>query len=265
MFNKGGKHRQDIEPEEKSENGVTTDQSSEQQKVVKGKRRRSHSESEVDTQKHKERKRRRTISESSVDSPDTEQHGGVKQKHKDLKRSEGTKVKYDEGRLGGEPEGKDSKVKKSVQWEEDGQTASVGKGKSGVTSMLGRKRLHDESMSNEEGVEQKRQRLSEDSDSRAKNSAAESSEDETGEGSKKQKKRKRKKKEKKETRLPHLRVISKLVQCTSLRYVLKSTLMRFMNCMIDITRCPLTLIRTKTHIILSNMKSYENDRKVCVI
>ena len=178
--------------------------------MLKGKRRRSHSESEVDTQKHKERKRRRTISESSVDSPDTEQHGDVKQKRKDLKKSDGNKVKDDEERLGGE--GKDHRVKKSVQWEQDGQTAGVGKGKSVVTSMLGRKRSHDESTSNEEGVDQKRQRLSESSDSHAKNSAVESGEDETAEGSKKHKKRKRKKKEKKETRLPHLRVISKLVQ-----------------------------------------------------
>ena len=45
------------------------------------------------------------------------------------------------------------------------------------------------------------------------------------------------------------------------RYVQKCTLMRFMNCMIDITRCPLTLILTKTHIIRSNIKSYENDKK----
>ena len=37
--------------------------------------------------------------------------------------------------------------------------------------------------------------------------------------------------------------------------------MIFINGMIDITRCPLTLIRTKTHIILSNMKSYENKKK----
>ena len=43
--------------------------------------------------------------------------------------------------------------------------------------------------------------------------------------------------------------------------VQKCALMRFMNCMIDITRCPLTLILTKTQIILSNMKSYENDKK----
>ena len=177
--------------------------------MLKGKRRRSHSESEVDTQKHKEKKRR-TISESSVDSPDTEQHGDVKQKRKDLKKSDGNKVKDDEERLGGE--GKDHRVKKSVQWEQDGQTAGVGKGKSAVTSMLGRKRSLNESTSNEEGVEQKRQRLSESSDSHAKNSAAESGEDETSERSKKHNKRKRKKKEKKETRLPHLRVISKLVQ-----------------------------------------------------
>ena len=44
----------------------------------------------------------------------------------------------------------------------------------------------------------------------------------------------------------------------------KCTLMRFMNCMIDITRCPLTLILTKTRIILSNMKSHENDKKTCL-
>ena len=37
--------------------------------------------------------------------------------------------------------------------------------------------------------------------------------------------------------------------------------MRFMNCMIDITKCPLTLILTKTRIILSNMKSYEKGQK----
>ena len=34
--------------------------------------------------------------------------------------------------------------------------------------------------------------------------------------------------------------------------------------MIDITRCPLTLILTKTQIILSNTKSFENDRRVCL-
>ena len=39
-------------------------------------------------------------------------------------------------------------------------------------------------------------------------------------------------------------------------------LMRCINCMIDITRCPLTLILTITQIILSNMKSNENDKKV---
>ena len=38
-----------------------------------------------------------------------------------------------------------------------------------------------------------------------------------------------------------------------------------MNCMIDITRSPLTLILTKTQIILSNMKSYENNKKACFI
>ena len=51
----------------------------------------------------------------------------------------------------------------------------------------------------------------------------------------------------------------------SQEYVQKSTLMRFMKCMIDITRCPLTLILTNTQIILSNMKSYENDQKVCFV
>ena len=37
-----------------------------------------------------------------------------------------------------------------------------------------------------------------------------------------------------------------------------------MNGMIDITRCPLTLILSKTQIILSNMKSYKNDEKACL-
>ena len=34
-----------------------------------------------------------------------------------------------------------------------------------------------------------------------------------------------------------------------------------MNCMLDVTSRPLPLILTKTHIILANMKSYENDKK----
>ena len=36
--------------------------------------------------------------------------------------------------------------------------------------------------------------------------------------------------------------------------------MRCMNCLIDITRCPVTLIPPKTQIILSNMQSHENDK-----
>ena len=48
-------------------------------------------------------------------------------------------------------------------------------------------------------------------------------------------------------------------------YVRKCMLIRFMTCMIVITSCPLTLILTKTHIILSNKKSYENDKKACFI
>ena len=49
------------------------------------------------------------------------------------------------------------------------------------------------------------------------------------------------------------------------RCVQKCTLMRCMNCMIDITKCPLPYILSKTQIILSNMKSYENDKKACLI
>lgn len=193
MFNKGGKHREDNEPEEKTENGFSMEQ------ITKGKRKRSHSESEVDTQKLRERKRRRTISESSADSADTEQRADTKQKQQDLQGKDRSKSKEmgDKG-LVHEPEGKDKKEKKSVRWEENEQ-GGVDKEKSGVTTTLGHKRTHDDSQS-EENVEQKRQRMSE-----------ESGEDETPEGSKKHKKRKRKKKEKKETRLPHLRVISKLV------------------------------------------------------
>ena len=41
--------------------------------------------------------------------------------------------------------------------------------------------------------------------------------------------------------------------------------MRCTVCMIDITKCPLTLNLTETQIILSNMKLYENDKKVCLI
>ena len=203
MFNKG-KHRQDNEPEEKREKGQSVDQLSEQHKVSKGRRKRSHSESEVDTQKHKERKRRRTISESSADSGETEQNGDKKQKQQHSKSNEqvGESKESSHG-LTGDLEGKDKKGKKVVQWEETEEQRDADKEKSGVTSKAGRKRSHDDSTGIEENVEQKRQRMSDKSE--------ESGEDETAEGSKKHKKRKRKKKEKKETRLPHLRVISKLV------------------------------------------------------
>ena len=99
---------------------------------------------------------------------------------------------------------KDKKGRKSVQWEEGEKIASIKKGsKSGVTPSVGQKRGHDDRISDEKGMEQKRQRISD------KTSDDESCEEDTAKESKKQKKRKRKKKEKKETRLPHLRVISK--------------------------------------------------------
>ena len=43
---------------------------------------------------------------------------------------------------------------------------------------------------------------------------------------------------------------------TFLRFVQKYMLMRFINCMIDITRCPLTLILTKTQIIFILLKLF---------
>ena len=45
MFNKEGKNKQSSEPE-KSENDINTEQSNEQHKITKAKRKRSHSESE---------------------------------------------------------------------------------------------------------------------------------------------------------------------------------------------------------------------------
>ena len=56
MFNKEGTPKQASEPEEKNENGVKKEQLSEQHKMAKGERKRSHSESEVEIQKHKEQK-----------------------------------------------------------------------------------------------------------------------------------------------------------------------------------------------------------------
>ncbi|KAL9957934.1 hypothetical protein ACROYT_G034892 [Oculina patagonica] len=215
-FNKEAKHKQASEPEEKSKNGLTTDQSAEQHKIAKGKRKRSHSESEVsEVQKHKERKRRRTISESSVDSGEAEQHADVsstvdvKQKHKDSKSVQdgSEKGKSGEAGLTSDPEEKDKKGKKSVRWQEGAEQKDIEKEGSGVTS---RKRSHTDSEGDDEGIEQKRKKMSDKSDANTKNSAEESGEDETAKDSKKHKKRKRKKKEKKETRLPHLRVISKL-------------------------------------------------------
>lgn len=202
VFNKGGKHKQEIEPEKKSENVLSTDQLSEQHKISRGKRKRSVSESEVDTQqKHKERKRKRTISDSS----DTEQYGDIKQEHRDLKSNEQESERKENGHgkfMGGE-EVKDKKGKKNVKWEKAKEETNADKETDEVkTSIVGRKRLHEGSAGNEEDVEHKRQRMSDKSE--------ESNEDEFAEKSKKHKRRKRKKKEKKETRLPHLRVISKL-------------------------------------------------------
>lgn len=98
--------------------------------------------------------------------------------------------------------GENEKSKKSVRWEE-GQQEEIRDNKKGdeTTSVVSRKRSHEESVINEDEVQQKRQKISDKSE--------ESGEDETAERNKKQKKRKRKKKEKKEVRLPHLRVISK--------------------------------------------------------
>ncbi|KAM7438927.1 La-related protein 7 [Porites harrisoni] len=201
VFNKGGKTKQDAVPEEKTENSPSVVQSIEQQKVSKGKRKRSLSESELDTQqKHKERKRKRTISDSS----DTEQHDDIQQKTEDMKNKDHGKERKENGRGKSTDEaGENEKSKKSVRWEE-GQQEEIRDNKKSeeTTSVVSRKRSHEESVINEDEVQQKRQKISDKSE--------ESGEDETAERNKKQKKRKRKKKEKKETRLPHLRVISKL-------------------------------------------------------
>lgn len=217
MFNKGGKYKHDNEPEEKVDNSLSMDQLSELHKIAKGRRKRSHSESELDTQqKQKERKRKRTISESSADSADNEQHLDVKQKHQELKRKGGDDSKDGQEALDAldalealETECKEKRSKKSVQWVENKNKQAADKEKIGVRALVGHKRSHDDSAGDEEGTEQKRQRLSDTSDCHAKDSAEENGEGESGEGSKKHKKRKRKRKEKKETRLPHLRVMSK--------------------------------------------------------
>lgn len=183
----------------KTENGDSTDVVNEQPKITKAKRKRSLSESELDTQRHKESKRKRTISESSADS-DKEQHSDTKGfKKKDISKSIGDCP----GGLGGDADSKDRKERKSVQWGEGEEGTLLDGEHSSVLPTVGQKRGRDEPMSNEDKIEQKQQRMS------GKDSAGESFEDEAGKESKKQKKRKRKKKEKKETRLPHLRVISK--------------------------------------------------------
>ena len=50
-----------------------------------------------------------------------------------------------------------------------------------------------------------------------------------------------------------------------LGYVQNWTLIRCMNCRIDITRCPQPSIFTKTQMIIANMRSYINGKKVCLI
>lgn len=199
VFNKGGKYRQDNEPEVKTENGDSTDQVNEQPKITKAKRKRSHSESELDTQRHKESKRRRTISESSADSD--------KEGHRDSKglKKKGISelIENCQGAVVRDADSKDRKERKSVQWGKGVEGTLLDRGHTSVLPTVGQEGGHDEPMSNEDKIEQKQQGMS------GKESAEESFEDEARNESKKQKKRKRKKKEKKETRLPHLRVISK--------------------------------------------------------
>lgn len=215
VFNKEGRIKQSSEPE-KSENGVNAEQSNEQHKVTKPKRKRSHSESEVDGQKtSRERKRKRTTSESSVDSEanepliDVRPSDGGKRKGKECKTTEQDGGERAENGEKGwrDADGKDKKGKKFVRWQEDDEQRNSDKKESGEKS---RKRSHDDSTSGEESVEQKRQKMIDKSDMTSKKASEESGEDETVEGDKKHKKRKRKKKEKKENKLPHLRVISKL-------------------------------------------------------
>ena len=183
----------------KTENGDGTDQVNEQPKITKAKRKRSHSESELDTQRHKESKRRKTISESSADS-DKEGRGDSKGlKQNDISES----IEDCQGGVVKDADSKDRKERKSVQWGEGEEGTLLDRGHTSVLSTVGQKGRHDEPMSNEDKIEQKQQGMS------GKESAEESFEDEATNESKKQKKRKRKKKEKKETRLPHLRVISK--------------------------------------------------------
>ena len=180
----------------KTENRDSTDQVNEQPKITKAKRKRSHSESELDTQRHKESKRRKTISESSADS-DKEGHGDSKGlKQNGISES----IEDCQGGVVGDADSKDKKERKSVQWGEGEEGTLLHRGHTSVLPTVGQEGGHDEPTSNEDKNEQKQQ---------GKESAEESAEDEATKESKKQKKRKRKKKEKKETRLPHLRVISK--------------------------------------------------------
>lgn len=217
VFNKEGRIKQSSEPE-KSENGFSTERSNEQHKMAKPKRKRSHSESEVDghkTSRERTGKRKRTTSESSVDSEanelpvDVSSRDGVKRKSKEGKKSEqcgSGRIENGEERWK-DGDGKDKKGKKFVRWQEgDEQTNSDKK----VSEEKSRKRSHDDSTSGEESGKQKRQKMSNKSEMNSENTAEESGEDATVEGDKKHKKRKRKKKDKKENRLPHLRVISKL-------------------------------------------------------
>lgn len=182
-----------------TENGDSTDQMNEQPKITKAKRKRSHSESELDTQRQKESKRRRTISESSADS-DKEGHGGLKGLKK---RGISKSIEDCQGGVVRDADSKDKKERKSVQWGKDEEGTLLDGGHTSVLPTVEQKGGHDEPMSNEDKIEHKQQGMS------GKESAEESFEDEATKESKKQKKRKRKKKEKKETRLPHLRVISK--------------------------------------------------------
>lgn len=203
-FNKGNKPRKEPESSEAPEHN---EQSADHSKL-KSRRKRSHSESEVDSTKLENIKpawkRKRTTSESSSSSLEHSQPTEfLKQSLENIQEGK----ELDNTEL----EAKTKKRKKSVRWEEEsGEKESLDSRCLEATEKLlyagskrGRSELEDEHES-QPSIECKRAKSVE-SDSNAESAGAENE----AKDKKQTKKRKRKKKDKKEMRHPHLRVLSK--------------------------------------------------------
>lgn len=208
-FGKGNKPKKELESSEVPDQ---TEQSADYSKL-KSRRKRSHSESDVDSAKLEDVKpafkRKRTASESSSSSLEHNQSTEfLKQTLEKVKESSEAETEQEI-----EAEMKTNRRKKSVKWEEceeeKGGIDSRSLEATGSESVLraGRKRGRNEGNNEQEAKTRIQHKCAKSTES---DSNTESCGEEKEMKDKKQtKKRKRKKKDKKEIRNPHLRVISK--------------------------------------------------------